>query len=120
MIKPAAENLFLRADLRKSLMAPLFYNILFNLSKFIQAEQRDPIKIKQVHSTPQLTDWDRYAIAGYYRLAECEQDQNAEQQHQDFNGTNAHTHCLTPAAAVTVLADVSFCYALCFAITHMT
>jgi serine/threonine-protein phosphatase 2A regulatory subunit B'' len=55
MVKPVKENEFRRADLKRSLMAPLFYNILFNLSKFIQAEQRDPIKIKQVHSTPQLT-----------------------------------------------------------------
>jgi hypothetical protein len=34
------------------------------LNKFVQSEQRDPIRIKQIHDTPQLSDWDRYAISG--------------------------------------------------------
>ncbi len=42
-------------ELKGSHMAPMFFNTLFNLNKFILAEQRDPIRIKQVHATPQLT-----------------------------------------------------------------
>jgi hypothetical protein len=41
-----------------------FLQTLFNLNKFVQSEQRDPIRIKQIHDTPQLSDWDRYAISG--------------------------------------------------------
>lgn len=48
------------------------------IDKFILSEQRDPIRIKQIHDTPQLTDWDRYAIAGYYRLAECDNMEQGE------------------------------------------
>lgn len=64
-------------------MAPMFFNTLFNLSQFVLAESRDPIRIHHVHATPQLTPWDRYAIAGYYHLAEeGEQEQQRQNQAQ--------------------------------------
>lgn len=65
-----AEGLFYKKDLRESKMAAQFFATLFNLNKFVLSEQRDPIRIRQIHDTPQLSDWDRYAISGYYRLAE--------------------------------------------------
>ena len=67
---PAAT--FTKKDLRSSNLAAAFFNTLFNLNKFILSEQRDPVRIKQIHDTPQLSDWDRYAISGYYRLAEVD------------------------------------------------
>jgi hypothetical protein len=60
-----AEGLFYKKDLRESKMAAQFFATLFNLNKFVLSEQRDPIRIKQIHDTPQLSDWDRYAISGY-------------------------------------------------------
>ena len=62
---------------------------LFNLNKFVLSEQRDPIRIKQIHDTPQLSDWDRYAISGYYRLASVDelpgdQSQDAAQAWADM------------------------------------
>jgi hypothetical protein len=70
----SATPVFTRKSLKQSAMSSQFFNTLFNLSKFIQSEQRDPFRIKQIHDTPQLSDWDRYAIAGYYRLAEVENE----------------------------------------------
>ena len=71
-LREAAGVLFDKKALFSSNLAPQFFNTLFNLNKFIQSEQRDPIRIKQIHDTPQLSDWDRYAISGYYRLAEVD------------------------------------------------
>ena len=73
-LREAAGVLFDRKALLASNLAPQFFNTLFNLNKFIQSEQRDPVRIKQIHDTPQLSDWDRYAISGYYRLAEVDTD----------------------------------------------
>ena len=60
-------------DLKKSKMAPMFFNTIFNLrctcfiyivlinliavplcSQFVIAEQRDPVRIHHVHATPQV------------------------------------------------------------------
>lgn len=70
-------------------------NTLFNLNKFVLSEQRDPIRIKQIHDTPQLTDWDRYAISGYYRLAV-----STRRTHHATRGPHAHwILILTPFSA---------------------
>ena len=55
-------------------MAPLFFNAIFNLSKYMVYESRDPVRSRQIHDTPQLTEWDRYAISGYFRLADPADD----------------------------------------------
>ena len=73
-LREASGVLFDKKALLTSNLAPQFFNTLFNLNKFIQSEQRDPVRIKQIHDTPQLSDWDRYAISGYYRLAEVDTD----------------------------------------------
>ena len=73
-LREASGVLFDKKALLASNLAPQFFNTLFNLNKFIQSEQRDPVRIKQIHDTPQLSDWDRYAISGYYRLAEVDTD----------------------------------------------
>eukprot|EP00467_Chlorarachnion_reptans_P013060 CAMPEP_0114490602 /NCGR_PEP_ID=MMETSP0109-20121206/2533_1 /TAXON_ID=29199 /ORGANISM="Chlorarachnion reptans, Strain CCCM449" /LENGTH=407 /DNA_ID=CAMNT_0001667237 /DNA_START=435 /DNA_END=1658 /DNA_ORIENTATION=+ len=72
MVKPKRESCFTKKDLRNTKMATQFFNIIFNLSRHVIAEQRDPILIHQVHSTPELCDWDRYAINEYIKLAESE------------------------------------------------
>eukprot|EP00468_Gymnochlora_sp_CCMP2014_P009500 CAMPEP_0167755352 /NCGR_PEP_ID=MMETSP0110_2-20121227/8774_1 /TAXON_ID=629695 /ORGANISM="Gymnochlora sp., Strain CCMP2014" /LENGTH=274 /DNA_ID=CAMNT_0007641325 /DNA_START=737 /DNA_END=1561 /DNA_ORIENTATION=- len=76
MIKPKVESHFTKKDIRATKMSTPFFNIIFNLSKHVLAEQRDPILIHQVHSTPELCDWDRYAINEYIKLAESENNVN--------------------------------------------
>ena len=83
-LREASGVLFDKKVLGASALAPQFFNTLFNLNKFIQSEQRDPVRIKQIHDTPQLSDWDRYAISGYYRLAEVDTDGDAlDEQGED-------------------------------------
>lgn len=38
--------------------------------RYMVYESRDPVRSRQVHDTPELTEWDRYAISGYFRLAD--------------------------------------------------
>ena len=78
-----------KSIIRNSSQSSLFFNTLVNLNKFVQNESRDPNKIKYINDTPQLTDWDRYAIAGYYRLADAEIESNQQNEEDiDQNQSN--------------------------------
>lgn len=55
----------------------MFFNCLLNLNKFIAYEQRDPFTMKHEQTeNPDFSDWDRFAIAEYVRLAM--EEENAE------------------------------------------
>jgi serine/threonine-protein phosphatase 2A regulatory subunit B'' len=71
-----------RADLRQTCLAPLFFDCLFNMNKFVASESRDAVRIRQMHATPQLCEWDRFAIAGYYQLAD-EPDEDEGELYED-------------------------------------
>jgi serine/threonine-protein phosphatase 2A regulatory subunit B'' len=76
-----------RADLRLTRLAPLFFDCLLNMNKFVASESRDAVRIRQMHATPQLSEWDRFAIAGYYQLAD-EPDDDGEgdlYEEEDFS-----------------------------------
>jgi len=44
---------FIRED--KIRLSGVFFNVLFNLSKFIEFEQRDPFLLRQQMAEPELT-----------------------------------------------------------------
>ncbi|KAF4324382.1 hypothetical protein BBI17_003246 [Phytophthora kernoviae] len=67
---------FIRPD--KIRVSGVFFNVLFNLSKFIEFEQRDPFLLRQQLAEPELTDWDRYARAEYARLAMEEESRDED------------------------------------------
>ncbi|GLE00694.1 hypothetical protein PINS_up009481 [Pythium insidiosum] len=72
LLHPAVDGEFYHKDFTKEdkiRVAGVFFNVLFNLSKFIEFEQRDPFLLRQQLAEPELTDWDRYARAEYARLA---------------------------------------------------
>ncbi|EQC28363.1 hypothetical protein SDRG_13910 [Saprolegnia diclina VS20] len=72
LLHPAIEGDFRFTDFTrpdKIRLSGVFFNVLFNLSKFIEFEQRDPFLLRQQMAEPELTDWDRYARAEYARLA---------------------------------------------------
>jgi len=80
MIRPEQEDKITIKDLKKCSLRGNFFNILFNLNKFIAFETRDPFLIRQEREEPCLTEWDRYAKAEYIRLSmeEGEENQAAE------------------------------------------
>ncbi|CCI46044.1 unnamed protein product [Albugo candida] len=67
---------FIRED--KIRVAGVFFNVLFNLNKFVEFEQRDPFLLRQQLAEPELSDWDRYACAEYARLAMEEEGQEED------------------------------------------
>lgn len=72
LIKPEREGQFTVSDfIRKKMQnSGVFFSILVSLNKFMQYEQRDPFQIKQDQlSNPDFTDWDRFCLAEYVRLA---------------------------------------------------
>eukprot|EP00004_Rigifila_ramosa_P016024 TRINITY_DN3767_c0_g1_i3.p1 TRINITY_DN3767_c0_g1~~TRINITY_DN3767_c0_g1_i3.p1 ORF type:complete len:591 (-),score=122.58 TRINITY_DN3767_c0_g1_i3:132-1802(-) len=69
MIKPEYLGFITLRDMKRSRLAGHVCNMLFNLNKFIAYEQRDPLAIRHEHSTPELTDWDRFARIEYDLLA---------------------------------------------------
>lgn len=50
-----------------------FFNLLFNLNKFVASESRDPFSTRLLQGEQPLTDWDRYALTEYSRLASAEE-----------------------------------------------
>jgi serine/threonine-protein phosphatase 2A regulatory subunit B'' len=71
MLCPAEAGRFTLRDLRRARqLAGTMFNILFNLSKFVAFETRDPFIVRQEkQEDPEATDWDRFARQEYIRLA---------------------------------------------------
>lgn len=61
MLSPATPGHFSLRDLRKTRqLAGTLFNILFNISKFVAYETRDPFLIRQEKTDdPDATEWDR-------------------------------------------------------------
>uniref|UniRef100_A0A0D9YNL2 EF-hand domain-containing protein n=1 Tax=Oryza glumipatula TaxID=40148 RepID=A0A0D9YNL2_9ORYZ len=77
MIGPENETFFTLKDFRRCKLSGHFFNILFNLNKFMAFEARDPFLIRQMREEPSLTDWDRFARREYIRLAMEEDGEDA-------------------------------------------
>lgn len=69
MIAPEVEDYITLRDLKRSKLSGNFFNILFNLNKFMAYESRDPFLIRQEREEPNLTEWDRFAHREYIRLS---------------------------------------------------
>ncbi|RLN59607.1 hypothetical protein BBJ28_00013507 [Nothophytophthora sp. Chile5] len=89
LLHPAKEGEFYHKDFTRSdkiRVSGVLFNVLFNLSKFIEFEQRDPFLLRQQLAEPELTcvrlilslDWDRYARAEYARLAMEEESRDED------------------------------------------
>ncbi len=72
LVCPAREGQFRLSEFvkRRKNNAGVFFSILLSLNKFMQYEQRDPFQLKQDQiNNPDLTDWDRFCLGEYVRLA---------------------------------------------------
>ncbi|XP_047316236.1 serine/threonine protein phosphatase 2A regulatory subunit B''beta-like [Impatiens glandulifera] len=77
MIGPENESYFTLRDLKGCKLSGSFFNILFNLNKFLAFETRDPFLIRQERENPHLTEWDRFAHREYIRLSMEEDAEDA-------------------------------------------
>ncbi len=86
LIRPKCPGQFRIDDFlnRRKNNAGVFFSILLSLNKFMAYEQRDPFQIKQdLINNPDLTDWDRFCVGEYVRLAmEAGSSGNNQQQVQ--------------------------------------
>ncbi|CAK9140604.1 unnamed protein product [Ilex paraguariensis] len=69
MISPEREDCITLHDLKGCKLSGNVFNILFNLSKFMGFESRDPFLIRQEREDPTLTEWDQFAHREYIRLS---------------------------------------------------
>lgn len=74
MLSPAQPGRITLADLRACRLAGQFFNVLFNLGKFVAHEARDPFTIRAEREDPGLTEWDRFARLEYSRLSNEEEE----------------------------------------------
>ncbi|KAG0586111.1 hypothetical protein KC19_2G065000 [Ceratodon purpureus] len=77
MIRPKVEGHLTLRDLKNCKLSGNFFNILFNLNKFVAFETRDPFLIRQEREDPTLTEWDRFAHTEYIRLSMEEDGEDA-------------------------------------------
>jgi serine/threonine-protein phosphatase 2A regulatory subunit B'' len=83
MINPVDPKCIRLTDIKACPTSGVFFNVLFNLNKFIAFEQRDPFQAHAEKQGPEKTDWDRFARLEYDRMA-----QEAEQS-EDFSDPSA-------------------------------
>eukprot|EP00271_Cylindrocystis_brebissonii_P008751 TRINITY_DN2323_c0_g2_i1.p1 TRINITY_DN2323_c0_g2~~TRINITY_DN2323_c0_g2_i1.p1 ORF type:complete len:564 (-),score=121.44 TRINITY_DN2323_c0_g2_i1:1380-3071(-) len=69
MINPRKKGDLTLRDLKRCKLSGNFFNVLFNLNKFVAFETRDPFLIRQEREDPTLTEWDRFARGEYIRLS---------------------------------------------------
>ena len=71
LLKPEREGQFRLGNFfSKKTNSGVFFSILLSLNKFMAYEQRDPFQLKQdLINNPELTDWDRFCLGEYVRLA---------------------------------------------------
>ena len=76
MINPQDPKYIRLSDIKVCPTSGIFFNVLFNLNKFIGFEQRDPFQAHAEKQGPERTDWDRFARIEYDRMAmEAEQSE---------------------------------------------
>jgi len=75
MLEPWSGTVMITKDvLRRSKQQSAFFNVLFNINKLFALEGKDLRTIRQVRETPDLSDWDRFALFEYHRLSAEEEE----------------------------------------------
>jgi len=71
---------FTLAELRASRMCPLVVNALCNITKFLAGEAHDLQAVRFMQSTPELTQFDRWALGEYKRICDDDDDDDDEEE----------------------------------------
>ena len=87
MINPTNAFFFTVQDLKKCRqLAGILFNVMFNLTKFVAFEMRDPFSTKQEReeALSGASEWERYARDEYCRLAMEEDEDMEEDAYRDL------------------------------------
>ncbi|KCV72533.1 hypothetical protein H696_00125, partial [Fonticula alba] len=79
-IHPARGTVLTLADIRKSGFAPLFFDTLFNLARFIDHESRDPAAIRRERLKAKVSDWIKFVDQEYSTFISMEEDEPETRQ----------------------------------------
>ena len=90
MLNPKDPHAFSMLDLKRSRdLAGTLFNVLFNLTKFVAFETRDPFMVRQERedASSGLTPWERFARQEYNRLIADEGDMIVDETMTAWDGT---------------------------------
>ena len=81
MIKPERDyHWTLKNFLDNKQYAPIFFNSLLNIHKFMNYESRDPFMVRnEVEKNPDFTDWDKFVYNEYIKLTVEDNEENQEE-----------------------------------------
>jgi len=101
MIAPASRTpVFTLRDFLRSKLSGQVFDILFNLTKFTIAESRDPVRLRELHSSVLQSDWERWSVQTYHLLA------GAEQEEEEVSNSAAAAAVANAAVGAGMLGDM--------------
>lgn len=66
LVKPKTPNMIRLSDLKRCKLANVFFDTFFNLSKFMEREQRDPfLNLRDLEEDRPMSDWEKFAAETY-------------------------------------------------------
>jgi serine/threonine-protein phosphatase 2A regulatory subunit B'' len=83
MICPKQPDCITLRDLKRSKVAPHFFNIFVNLEKYLEHEQTDPFAAKEAEGDTELSAWEKFAQQAYVKLI-AEEQANEDYLHESF------------------------------------
>ncbi|XP_016350878.1 serine/threonine-protein phosphatase 2A regulatory subunit B'' subunit beta-like isoform X1 [Sinocyclocheilus anshuiensis] len=87
MVKPEIPGMITLGDLKRCKLSHIFFDTFFNIEKYLDHEQRDPLLAARDAETmgQEISDWERYAAEEYDNLVS---EEAANEQHNDGISTD--------------------------------
>ncbi|XP_051761401.1 serine/threonine-protein phosphatase 2A regulatory subunit B'' subunit beta isoform X2 [Ctenopharyngodon idella] len=100
MVKPEITGKITLRDLKRCKLSHIFFDTFFNIEKYLDHEQRDPLLAARDAETmgQEISDWERYAAEEYDNLVA---EETANEQYN-----NGYDNVLDPADHITCAFDL--------------
>ncbi|XP_052462394.1 serine/threonine-protein phosphatase 2A regulatory subunit B'' subunit beta isoform X1 [Carassius gibelio] len=100
MVKPEIPEMITLRDLKRCKLSHIFFDTFFNIEKYLDHEQRDPLLAARDAETmgQEISDWERYAAEEYDNLVA------EEAVNEHYN--DGYDHVLDPVDHVTCAFDL--------------
>ncbi|XP_056088965.1 serine/threonine-protein phosphatase 2A regulatory subunit B'' subunit beta isoform X3 [Rhinichthys klamathensis goyatoka] len=87
MVKPEIPGKITLRDLKRCKLSHIFFDTFFNIEKYLDHEQRDPLMAARDTETmgQEISDWERYAVEEYDNLVA---EETANEQYNDGISTD--------------------------------
>ncbi|XP_056088963.1 serine/threonine-protein phosphatase 2A regulatory subunit B'' subunit beta isoform X1 [Rhinichthys klamathensis goyatoka] len=100
MVKPEIPGKITLRDLKRCKLSHIFFDTFFNIEKYLDHEQRDPLMAARDTETmgQEISDWERYAVEEYDNLVA---EETANEQYND-----GYDNALDPVDHITCAFDL--------------